>query len=274
MESLFCCPLCGGTLTRQDRCCRCAAGHSYDLAAEGYVHLLPANQKHSKMPGDDKAMVTARADFLKKGYYAPLQRALAEAAVRYAPVNAAALDCGCGEGYYTAALLDALVAAGKAPRMAAVDISKFAVRRAAKQAKGAECAVASVYHLPLADGSCDLLLNCFSPLALDEFRRVLKPGGTLLYVVPGARHLMEMKELLYDAPYENEEKLTPYEGFLYREVLPVDYRAALETQGDIAALFGMTPYAWKTPRAGRERLLRQEKLEVTLSFRVHIFGKE
>ena len=33
--------------------------------------------------------------------------------------------------------------------------------------------MASSYRLPLADGSADVLLNCFSPLALEEFRRVL-----------------------------------------------------------------------------------------------------
>ena len=272
--SLFRCPNCGAKLTREERSYRCAAGHVHDIASEGYVHLLPANQKNSKMPGDDKAMVAARADFLRKGYYEALRRTLAETAVEYAPENAAVLDCGCGEGYYTAALFDALAAVGKQPRMAAVDISKFAVRRAAKQAKGAECAVASVYHLPLADESCDLLLNCFSPLALHEFRRVLKPGGVMLYVVPAARHLMEMKEVLYDAPYENEEKLTPYEGFTYCEVKAVESRAALRSQSDIAALFGMTPYAWKTPKAGRERLLAMNELDVTVSFRVHVFRKD
>lgn len=58
--------------------------------------------------------------------------------------------------------------------------------------------MASVYHLPVADRSADLLLNCFSPLALDEFRRVLRPGGGFLYVVPGAKHLWELKQVLYD----------------------------------------------------------------------------
>lgn len=271
--SLFLCPVCGAPLTREERQYRCGRGHTHDISSEGYVHLLPANKKHSKMPGDDKAMVAARADFLSRGYYAPLRDALCDAACQYAPQNAVVLDSGAGEGYYTAALFRALSEAGRQPRMAAVDISKFAVRRCAKRAEGVECAVASVYHLPLAERSCDVLLNCFSPLALGEFRRVLKCGGTMLYVVPAARHLMEMKQILYDAPYENEEKQTPYDGFAYREIRAVDSRAHLTRSEDIAALFGMTPYAWKTPRAGRERLLAMQELDVTLSFRIHIFEK-
>lgn len=271
--SLFRCPNCGAPLIRQEHSYRCAAGHTHDIASEGYVYLLPVNQKHSKKPGDDKEMVSARAAFLARGYYAPLAEAIAETALRYAPENAAVLDSGCGEGYYTAAVFDALSAAGKKPRMAAVDISKFAVRRAAKRAKGAECAVASAYRLPLADESCDLVINCFSPLALDEFRRVLKRGGTFLYVVPAARHLYEMKQVLYDAPYENEEKLTPYEGFTYRKVISVDDHITLNDRNDIAALFAMTPYAWKTPGTGKERLLKLNTLETEISFRIHVFQK-
>lgn len=271
--SLFRCPNCGAALTREGGSYRCAAGHVHDVASEGYVYLLPANRKHSKMPGDDRDMVAARAAFLRRGYYAPLRDVLAEAALRYAPAGAAVLDCGCGEGYYTAAVYQTLAGAGKAPRMAAVDISKHAVRRCARQAREVECAVASAYRLPLADGSVDLLLNCFSPLALEEFRRVLRPGGVLLYVVPGARHLFEMKRALYDEPYENEEKDTPYEGFSYCEVLAVESVARLRERADIAALFAMTPYAWKTPRAGRERLLGMDALDVTLSFRIHIFRR-
>lgn len=80
--------------------------------------------------------------------------------------------------------------------------------------------MASCYHLPFADETADLLLDCFSPLAIDEFRRVLKPGGHFLYVVPGADHLWELKRVLYDAPYPNEEKETPYEGFTYEAIVP------------------------------------------------------
>ena len=76
MVSLFCCPLCAAPLERNQRAYICPNGHCFDVAREGYVHLLPANRKHSKAPGDDKGMVTARNRFLSKDYYAPLRDAL------------------------------------------------------------------------------------------------------------------------------------------------------------------------------------------------------
>ena len=102
------------------------------------------------------------------------------------------LDVGCGEGYYTAALCQALAAAGKELLVAGIDISKDMARRAAKKVPQAEIAVASAYHLPLGDACIELLLDCFSPLAVDEFHRVLKPGGHFLYVVPSAEHLLSL----------------------------------------------------------------------------------
>lgn len=74
MSSLFVCPLCGGALTRREGSYLCPAGHCFDIAREGYTYLLPVNRKHSKTPGDDKAMAAARHAFLEKGYYAPAMR--------------------------------------------------------------------------------------------------------------------------------------------------------------------------------------------------------
>lgn len=273
MNSLFRCPVCGGTLCREDRAYRCGAGHSYDLAKEGYAYLLPPNQKHSAAPGDDKAMAAARREFLSRGHYAPLRQALCDVITARAGEAPVLLDAGCGEGYYTSGVLRALTDAGKMPRAAGIDISKFILRLAAKREKAAEFAVASCYHLPLPDESADLLLDCFSPLALDEFRRVLRPGGWFFYVVPGPAHLWEMKEVLYDAPYPNEEKETPYAGFSYETIVPVDFTMDLTSQTDIQALFQMTPYAWKTPRSGVERLAALETLDCRASFRIHIFRK-
>ena len=273
MTSLFTCPLCAARLERDGGVYRCPGGHSFDIAREGYVHLLPANQMHSKAPGDDKDMAAARSRFLDTGAYVPLREELCKQALGHTGPAPVLLDAGCGEGYYTAGVHAALAGAGRAPHMAGVDLSKPSLRKAARRAPGMECAVASVYHLPVADASVDLVLNCFSPLALDEFRRVLRPGGTFLYVTPAADHLWELKQVLYDRPYKNREEAVPYAGFRYEEVVPVETR--FRAEGDaLMDLFRMTPYAWKTPKEGVARLERLSTLDITAAFRVHIFQKE
>lgn len=269
MKSLFCCPLCAASLERTERVYACPGGHCFDIAKEGYVHLLPANKLHSKAPGDDKGMALSRSRFLSANHYAHLRDALAALTAEYTPQEAAVLDSGCGEGYYTAAIKAALPAV----RVAGVDLSKPSLKCAAKRSGDCEFAVASVYHLPMADESVDLLLNCFSPLALEEFCRVLKPGGVFLYVVPGPRHLWEMKEVLYERPYENPEENIAYEGFDYLEVRGTERASELRGQ-ELMDLFGMTPYVWKTPKAGVERLSALDKLAVTAAFRVHVFRRK
>lgn len=271
--SLFCCPVCGAPLTRETGAYRCPVRHSFDIAREGYTYLLPPNHKHSAAPGDDSGMAAARREFLSKGYYEPLLNTLCSHFSALSGPSPAILDAGCGEGYYTAGVYQSLQQAGKAPRMAGTDISKSILRYAARRERGVEFAVASSYHLPLADQCLDLLLNCFSPLALEEFRRVLRPGGYFFYVVPAAEHLWEMKEVLYDHPYPNEEKETPYEGFVYRAILPVEAAITLPSQSDIHALFQMTPYYWKTPKAGAARLAALDHLSCRIAFRIHLFQK-
>ena len=88
----FLCPLCGEALQGVPGGLRCPGGHRFDRAREGYVHLLPVGQKHSKAPGDDKGMVAARRAFLDRGWYSPLRDALCDLAVRYAPGPAPVRD--------------------------------------------------------------------------------------------------------------------------------------------------------------------------------------
>lgn len=270
--SLFTCPICAAPLTREGRTYRCPNGHSYDVAREGYVHLLPANKKRSANPGDDKEMAAARTRFLDGGWYAPLREALCRLALANTGNAPAILDAGCGEGYYTNGIFDAFQNAGRSFSLAGVDLSKAALKKAARRTPGAEFAVASVYHLPVADRSADLLVDCFAPLALAEYRRVLRPGGAFLYVVPAARHLMEMKAVLYDQPYENPEEAVAYDGFDYVDIVPVETVMALDHEA-LMDLFRMTPYTWKTPREGVERLEGLDRLDVTASFRIHVFRK-
>ncbi len=271
--SLLRCPLCAAPLERLERTYACPGGHSFDISREGYVHLLPPNQMHSRLPGDDKAMAAARSRFLSGGYYAHLLEALCALVLEHTGMAPAVLDSGCGEGYYTAGVYAALAAAGRTPRMAGVDISKCCLRWAARREKGVEFAVASAYRLPVADGVADLLVNCFSPLALDEFRRVLRPGGVFLYVVPAPDHLWELKQVLYERPYENPDEAVPYGGFDYLDVARSG-RTVTVSQPHLTDLFQMTPYFWKTPKSGAARLAALDRLELRTSFRIHVFRKQ
>ena len=220
-------------------------------------------------------MVAARAAFLDKGYYAPLRDNLCQAVTEYA-VNfpdPVLVDSGCGEGYYTAGLFQTLSEAELIPQIAGVDLSRAALRRAAKRVPEGEFAVASAYHLPIADKTADVLVNIFSPLATEEFARVLRPGGLFCYAVPSARHLWQMKQVLYPQPYENPVKREAYPGFVWRNVREIRYTADLAENADIMALFGMTPYAWKTPRAGVARLESLAELRCEIGFDLHLYQR-
>ena len=278
--SLFVCPVCGEKLKRDGARYFCAKNHCFDIASEGYVNLLTAERKRSALPGDDRNMARARRAFLEKGYYGALREALCEELLsRARPDGTVFLDAGCGEGYYTSGLRDALVAANLPARIAGIDISKDILKAAAKREKRAadgrriEYAVASSFHLPLGDGGVDILLDCFSPLATDEFLRVLRPGGYFFYVVPAAGHLWELKSAVYDKPYRNEERNTLYPGFDYDAVREIKTRIFLKSNEDITNLFAMTPYFWRTPREGVERLNALDSLETAVEFRIHIFKK-
>lgn len=273
-DSLFCCPICARALTRKPTAYCCPNGHSFDRAAAGYVHLLPVNRMHSKAPGDDKGMAAARNRFLSGGYYEPLRSALEKRAISAVGQAPSVLDSGCGEGYYTAGVYRKLADAGLNPRMAGVDISKFALRWAGKREPRVEFAVASAYGLPVGDESVDLLLNCFSPLGLEEFARVLKPGGILMYVVPSPKHLWELKCVLYAAPYENQRQEIPYPGFSCQSIDTVEETIHLEGQETIHDLFQMTPYYWRTPKEGAQRLERLEQLDTQIAFDLHVFRRD
>ena len=211
------CPLCGEKLTG-DSTLKCTKGHCFDRAKEGYWHLLPVQSMRTKAPGDSKEMVAARRAFLNAGYYGIFGKAVGELCAEYGqPASPEAalhlLDAGCGEGWYDRCIAQALAEKGRRVQLAGFDIAKPAVRLPAKALPTAQYAVASSFSQPVRTGWADLLLNCFSPFAQEEFLRVLRPGGRMIYVVPGAEHLYQMKAVLYEKPYKNPVQQIAYDGF-------------------------------------------------------------
>ena len=261
------CPVCSGMLTAEEKRYVCPGGHSFDRAKSGYVNLLQ-RQKH-RQRGDDAEMGKARREFLNAGYYQPLLDHLAELASENHLECIA--DIGCGEGWYACRLLELLRQRGIHAALTGIDISpeilRYAAARANQQNLRADThwAVASVNHIPLADASCDGIVNLFAPCEPAEFRRILKPGGTLLRAIPLERHLWELKELIYDEPYENRPVRSAPEGFELTQLRTIEYRMTVPAE-HLQALFAMTPYAHKTAPENAARLGQIQSLTTTVSF--------
>ncbi len=267
--SHFCCPVCKRALTEQGNALRCESGHSFDKARSGYVNLLRSQQSAQKRHGDDKRMLLARRAFLDRGFYEPLQRALCETVVNHTPANGVVLDAGCGEGYYTAAIQQALPNAA----VCGVDISKDALQMAASRTKALELAVASVFSMPVADGKADTLVSVFAPTADAEFARVLKTGGTLIRVIPTERHLFGLKAAIYKEPRLNKPERTELDGFALVQRQELTYELTLETADDIRTLFEMTPYFYKTGQDDQARVLARDSLCTEIGFAVLTYEK-
>ncbi|WP_458113953.1 methyltransferase domain-containing protein [Arthrobacter sp. R1-13] len=184
------CPVCRQALgygTEERSTLRCPAGHSFDAARQGYFNFLVG--KGTAFEADSADMVAARSDFLSHGHYDRLALAIADtAAPALAAANPAVLDAGTGTGHYLRAILDRFPA-----KAIGLDISKFALRRAARLNPGAINIVCDVWQpLPLADRSVDVVTVVFAPRNPAEFARVLRPGGRLIVVTPRPGHLAEV----------------------------------------------------------------------------------
>ncbi|GLS84726.1 23S rRNA (guanine(745)-N(1))-methyltransferase [Paraferrimonas haliotis] len=261
------CPLCQAELTLQQQIWKCVNNHSFDCAKEGYVNLLPVQNKSSKDPGDNKAMMQARRSFLESGYYQSLSDAVNQCVAELsaqAELNSL-LDLGCGEGYYTGRLANSQATLN----INGIDISKSAIRYAAKRYRSVEFAVASAYQLPFADQQFDAILRIFAPSKLEELQRLLKTGGYLLTVVPGPRHLFELKQVIYPYPKEHELNEEPLAGFKRVNSTRVQQSLTIETKEAVQHLLQMTPYAWRLSEQQKTELM-DKPLTVSLDFVIQI----
>lgn len=201
MNSILSCPVCENVLQQDEKRYECVNRHSYDVAREGYVNLLLANQKASKRPGDSRDMLQARRRFLESGHYNILSDAVNRTIYERLPMLRATniLEAGCGEGYYLGQLLQFLTASGVSQSVEfwGLDIAKDAVRMAAKRYQQVNFLVASTRRrIPIVDQSVDLLLTIFAPRNTAEYQRIVAENGVVMIVIPGKNHLQQLRTVL------------------------------------------------------------------------------
>ena len=257
-------------MQKENKIYRCENNHCFDEAKQGYVNLLQSQKSSKKRHGDDTLMVKARADYLEKGYYSCLLDGITEMLSRYLKPEMAVADLGCGEGWYTAQISSFLKENGTGAEICGIDISKHALIYAAKRCPDLHLAVASTADLPLHDNSCDAVISVFAPCSESGIRRVLKKDGVWIKAVPLERHLMGLKSVIYDKPYENVVNRAAPDGFVTENYKEIKKEITILGE-DIQNLFRMTPYYYKTGIEDQKKINEMQLLCTEIEFGIYAY---
>ena len=228
---------------------QCPHGHHFDRAKEGYFNLLPVQAKQSKDPGDSPLMVQARRAFLNSGHYKGFIDQTREMITqilngRTAPVI---LDAGCGEGYYLNRFQThpALAEAS----LVGIDISKHAIKAAAKSSRTISWLVASNRHVPFPDQSVDVILCAFGFPVWPEFQRILKPDGCVICIDPAETHLIELRQALYPTLKSDAKDYAPPQDWMLQDTLHHHSSFKLDQPDAVRSLIAMTPHQHRAPQS-------------------------
>lgn len=308
LVSLFICPICQSPLQPAADTWRCDGSllpkqtcHPFDVARQGYVNLLPVQQKKSKNPGDSQDSISARQRFLAAGYYQPLQNLVCQQMASLLTQDKTAtnddeydkndtpeirwLDIGCGEGYYTQAMAQIGTEVSRGiDELIAADISKPALIELAKASKAANrlwyqqdveevkdsIKTAAIYplvtsaaHLPLSAHSMTGISSIFSPILPEAFANVLQEGGYLVIAKPDMGHLATVREALFDSVREHDsDKFLPTLAPYFTLADTHHISSNLSLSAEaLADLLTMTPYAYRARAESRQALLVSAETE-------------
>lgn len=273
-ESLYQCPLCKSQLRKIEKSWQCENNHSFDIAKEGYVNLLPVQNKKSKAPGDSKDMLQARRQFLSNNFYDPLVTELHKTICEQ-NANGPILDLGCGEGFYLRSLAKRLNEQSPELSHFGIDIAKPGIQMAAKSFRAGEFCVGSAFKTPYLDNFFSIILCVFSPYEPDEVARILNDNGCFILVGPGPEHLKELAARVYNKVRKhagNSQAISIYKGLTWSNERHVKTKVRVPGQY-LSDLLAMTPYYWSTSESDKKELSKCEVMTITLDFVVEIYMK-
>jgi 23S rRNA (guanine745-N1)-methyltransferase len=279
------CPIDGNRLEKTDTQYVCGNGHTFDIARQGYVNLLPVQHKRSKQPGDSKTMVMARTRFLDTGIYRAIASKLTETVSALIiddksmhDKDYCILDAGCGEGYYFDALSDNLKQEKGTNNLTFIglDISKDAIAQATKRNKNISWVVGTNRQPPVEGESVDIIICLFGFLSAEGFTKALKPGGIIILVDPGLNHLEELREIIYPEVRKQPKKESSQKeisGFSLLSSEPLQFKTKISSNEIINQLLVMTPHFYRASKTGREKACALSELELTVDVIFNVFKK-
>lgn len=233
---LFQCPVCKeGFSGIENYQLVCKEKHQFDLNKKGTLHLM-LKSVDSEYTRD---MLLSRQRIAQSGFWQPLLDVLYP---KLEKVSGPVLDVGCGEGSHAAYLKEK----GLTDALIAFDISKEGINLAAASYSEPFFLVADLADSPFASGKYATLLNILSPSNYSEFKRLLKPDGQVIKVVPNPDYLKELRILKEPGKeaYSNEEVVTKFEehfSSVQKENVRYTHRLSEDLKKDF---INMTPLGW------------------------------
>lgn len=267
------CPVCKQGLDKQDKQYRCGNNHTYDEAKEGYVNLY---HNHGTNAGDDQEMLKARNSFLEKGYYEGISNVLNEIVIHYIQSfkkkDLSIMDAGCGEGYYLNRLKHKIDLCFPNHNMNyyGFDISKPAIKLAAKRNKGIEWFVANGNEIPIKNDSIDIFINMFSFYNEEEIKRILKKEGITIIIRAGQEHLIELKKIIYNELMFKDKEIDFDLAFFQVNKESYKFKINVTNQEDLQNLLMMTPHYWKAKPENKSIIKQLKSLMLTINLEVYV----
>ncbi|MDH5612788.1 MAG: methyltransferase domain-containing protein [Gammaproteobacteria bacterium] len=273
------CPIDKLELVKKENYYQCTNGHCFDIAKQGYVNLLPVQHKKSKNPGDSKAMVQARTRFLNAGFYLPIAEQLSKIVLHQlgntATESRCVFDAGCGEGYYLQQIINAAQYIDNNTQFSfvAMDISKPAIINASKRSKQVSWIVGTNSQPPFMPETVDLIFCVFGFPSYNGFKKILKAGGELILVEPGAKHLQELREIIYTeaAQEKSENKSDANTEYLLIDTQTLTYEINLNNNSQIQDLLTMTPHLFRASSEGKACIENMDSLSLTTDIIFRVF---
>lgn len=271
------CPIDKLELLNKGNYYQCANGHSFDIAKQGYVNLLPVQHKKSKNPGDSKAMVQARTNFLDGDFYKPIADQLSK--IIFSQLSDenehCVLDAGCGEGYYLHQVMNVAQAIDNTSNISflGIDISKPAIIAASKRTKQASWVVGTNSQPPFLKQSVDLIFCVFGFHSFCGFKKILKPEGKLILVEPGEKHLQELRNIIYAEPTteKSKDKSDKDADYSLIDTQTLEFEIQLNSNQKILDLLSMTPHLFRANTEGKSIIENMDSLSLTTDIIFKIF---
>lgn len=261
------CPKCHLPLSLDNKTFRCQKNHCYDISKRGYINLLLNPDKATNNPGDSKESLIARKAYLNKGYYDVILNEVIQMIEKYkSSKDIHILDLGCGEGYYTKGLKEHFIDSD----IYGLDISKVAIDMATRYRKDVTWIVGNSKNIPLLDQSMDFVCALFTVVNKGELKRVLKEHGYIIHVTANPRHLIEIKELIYD---EIKVKSDKYLRLGFNEVESYDFveKVKISNRDDALNLLKMTPHYYHIKKEKRGVLDTLQGIDITIDIKITVY---